>query len=162
MLHMIRFTILLGMVLSLQSVAFAQKSLDTPFPVISGVMLDKASLKPGADFHATTPEDVLFTEGTLPEGTQFIGYVSDLHRCGISDRLCTFDIQINQVILPNGARSYIYPYQETRPHFRFKPKFWGGTPTAYLVAGSPISLQFSPATLRGILNQVEAVETARD
>lgn len=125
--------------------------LEEPLQVISGMVLRNNELRPGMDFHASLPQTVQFKDTSLEEGTQFIGHVDNIRHCTNATRLCRFDIWIDQVILPNEKVYQVYPNDQIKPQFTFKPRFWSQQPQTLLEAGSTLNLQFAPSIMKGIL-----------
>lgn len=132
--------------------AYTLKSLDSPIPVISGVLLQKEDIRDGADFYATLSEPVTYRQVKLPEGTQFIGHVTGgrlskhmhLHRGGVN-------IWIDQVVFPNGSRYTIYPNEHVQPNYRFRSGLLSHDTGTLIDAGGRLYLRFKPASMNGIL-----------
>jgi hypothetical protein len=147
--------IVLSMMLLWQAAdAYTLKSLDASFPVISGVLINRDDAQKGMDFHATLMEPVAYQGMVLPEGTQFVGHVSNVPEKGSWRRAGRLEIWFDQVVFTNGERYTIYPYEQPQPHLRFSIRTNGRSST-FVDAGDRIFLQFNPATMKGILQMAQ-------
>lgn len=150
--------ILLGLAFSLQeSGAYCVKSLDSPFPVISGTRISTESLQGESDFYATLSEPLQFGNATLPEGTQFIGYTSDTAPKNKSRSFEHVDIWIEKVLFLNGEHYTIYPNEQLKPHLRLKRR--SSSHQNLVNAGDRVLLQFNPATMKGIFRMAKENES---